>query len=139
MTTPPSTPEPHYGPADPWAPPSTGGLPTYSAGGTPETGGEYRQAWAHEAASHAHPAAAGGRRRRSTGGTWRIVLGIVLLFALLSSLAGQASQAASTSTDDPIATLTVVVLNFLMLGLGVWLIVSGARRNAEKRRLRRSV
>ena len=137
MTTPPSSsPDPSYGPADPWAPPSGGALPSYpGSSGTPESGMENRQDWAHEAASTGYPAAPGGRVRKSKGGTWRILLGVLLVLVTLSSVAG----GSSVDTTEPVATLTVVVLRLLMLGVAVWLIVSGIRRKAEKGRLRRRV
>lgn len=67
------------------------------------------------------------------------MLGLVLVLSTLASVAGSTTSSASDTSGDPVATLTVVVLRLLMLGLAVGLIVSGARRNAEKRRLRRSV
>ena len=85
------------------------------------------------------PAPPAGRRRKSTGGVWRIVLGIVLVLSTLASVAGANSSTSTATSGDPVATLTVVVLRLLMLGLAVGLIVSGSRRTAEKRRLRRSV
>lgn len=141
MSTPPSVPEPSYGPADPWAPPSSSAaLPSYPASsGSTEPGGDLRQAWAHEAASQYPVEAPTGRRRKSTGGAWRIVLGLVLVLSILASVAGSTTSSSPDTSGDPVATLTVVVLRLLMLGLAIGLLISGARRNSEKRRLRRSV
>lgn len=139
MSTAPSAPGPSDRPADPWAPP-TGGLPSYPASsGSPEHGPYPGPAGEHEVTSPYGSAAPTARRRRSTGGVWRIVLGLVLVLSTLASLTGENSSASMETSGDPVATLTVVVLRLLMLGLAVWLLVSGSRRTAEKRRLRRSV
>lgn len=140
MSTAPSAPGPSDRPADPWAPPTSGGLPSYPASsGSPEHSRYPLPNGEHDATDPYLPAPPAGRRRKSTGGVWRIVLGIVLVLSTLASVTGANSSTSTATSGDPVATLTVVVLRLLMLGLAVWLIVSGSRRTAEKRRLRRSV